>query len=87
MKQTLVTCMLLLTVGLHAQDSTNIRCKSRNKSGAPCTAVIISKKTGLCNAHNPNRPKCSSKNSKGEPCGMHPVRGTVFCRMHKQKGK
>lgn len=85
MKQLALIICTLLTVVVYGQ--TELRCKGVTKSGKPCTSVIVNKKTGFCNAHNPNRPKCSAKNVKGEPCGMLPIKGTILCRMHTKKGE
>jgi hypothetical protein len=87
MKQLALIICTLLTVTMYGQTDQPLTCKGTTKSGKPCTSVIVSKKTGFCNAHNPNRPKCSAKNVKGEPCGMVPLKDTNLCRMHTKKGE
>ena len=87
MKPVIITICMLFSVIVYGQDSTKLKCKATTKSGKACTSVIVSKKTGFCNAHNPNRPKCSAKNVKGEPCGMVPLKDTNICRMHIKKGE
>ena len=64
------------------QDNPKLHCKAATKSGKPCQSVIVSKKTGYCNAHNPDRPHCKANNSKGQPCGMMPLKDAVYCRHH-----
>lgn len=76
----LVAIMCFLSLTLSAQDQ--LRCKGTSKSGSACKSTIVSKKTGYCNAHDPNRAKCSGVNSKGQPCGMIPLKNSSTCRHH-----
>lgn len=80
MKKILVIIMLLAAGAVSAQERPT--CKGKTKSGNACKSVIVSKKTGYCNAHDPNREKCSAKNSTGKPCGMVPLKNSDKCRFH-----
>lgn len=82
MKQYLLVLMLFLGYVASAQDNPKLQCKAVTKSGKPCKSVIVSKKLGYCNAHNPDRPHCKAKNSKKEPCGMMPLKNAEYCRHH-----
>ena len=81
MKKFFFIAALFLSVSATAQPP----CKGTTKAGQPCKSIIISKETGYCNAHNPNRAKCESRNAKGGQCGMPPLKGQHFCRMHNAK--
>lgn len=88
MKKLAFILYTLLTVAVvYAQDKQPLKCKGTTKSGKACTSVIVSKKTGFCNAHNPDRAKCSAKNVKGEACGMVPLKDSSVCRIHIGKGR
>lgn len=82
MKYILAFLLLGIVSLSQAQDDPKLQCKAVTKSGKPCQSVIVSKKTGYCNAHNPDRPHCKANNSKGEPCGMMPLKDTQYCRHH-----
>lgn len=75
--------ILLLLVALSLNNQTP--CKGTTKTGKPCQSVIVSKETGYCNAHDPNREKCHSLNAQGKPCGMIPLKDGQFCRVHNLK--
>lgn len=80
MKQILLALILLVTVSGFAQTTP---CKGKSKSGKPCRSVIVSKETGYCNAHNPNRVKCTGKTTTGKPCQMVCLKDQTVCRFHK----
>ena len=82
MKKLLFGLMLLVTVSANAQ--TTPQCKGKTKSGVACKSVIVSKETGYCNAHNPNRVKCTGKTTSGKPCQMVVLKDQKVCRFHKQ---
>lgn len=84
MKHLLLAVTMLITLAVSAQTTP---CKGKTKSGRACTAIIVSKETGYCNVHNPNRAKCSALNTRGEHCGVAPLKGTTLCRIHTGKGK
>lgn len=81
MKKLLFGLMLLATVSANAQT---VPCKGKTKSGVACKSVIVSKETGYCNAHNPNRVKCTGKTTSGKPCQMVVLKDQTVCRFHKQ---
>lgn len=76
----LVAIMCFLSLTVNAQD--RLTCKGTSKSGSACKSTIVSKKTGYCNAHDPNRPHCAGKNAKGQPCGVMPAKNSKYCRHH-----
>lgn len=81
MKQiVLLAAMLFVTVISYAQTTP---CKGTAKNGAACKSVIVDKKIGYCNAHNPNRPKCTGKTTSGKPCQMVCLKAEPVCRFHK----
>lgn len=80
MKKLLMIIICFTAITVSAQNK--IVCKGTSKSGSACKSTIVSKKTGYCNAHDPNRARCTAKNSKGEPCGVMPVKNSTTCRHH-----
>jgi hypothetical protein len=80
----LVVLVMFSLTTVIAQDKPDqrLQCKGKTKAGDACKSTIVSKKTGYCNAHDPNRPHCTGKNSKGEPCGMIVSKGKTTCRFH-----
>ena len=83
MKQHLLLVLMLLVTAGFAQTTPNV-CKGKTKGeGKPCRSVIVSKETGYCNAHNPNRVKCSGKTTSGKPCQMVCLKNQAVCRFHK----
>jgi hypothetical protein len=82
MKKLVVILLFVLSTVLSAVAGDPIKCKGTTKKGEPCKSTIVSKKTGYCNAHDPNKPHCKAKNSKGEPCGVAPEKNAEYCRHH-----
>jgi len=80
-KNILLALMLLVTVSGFAQTAP---CKGKTKSGTTCKSVIVDKKTGYCNAHNPNRVKCTGKTTSGKPCQIVCLKDKTVCRFHKE---
>jgi hypothetical protein len=80
----LITILLFSVVTLtsSAQTKEPLACKGVTKSGVACKSTIVSKKTGYCNAHDPNRVKCTGKTTTGKPCMMVVLKGTTTCRFH-----
>lgn len=83
MFKTIMISVLMLVASVSYAQTTP--CKGKTKSGAACKSVIVSKSTGFCNAHNPNRTKCAGKTTAGKPCQMVCLKDTNVCRMHAVK--
>lgn len=85
MFKSVIIAVLMLVASVSLAQTTP--CKGKTKSGAPCKSVIVDKKIGFCNAHNPNRVKCTGKTSTGKPCQMVCLKDKSVCRIHvTQKG-
>lgn len=82
MKKIALMSLFVLSVVFSAVAGDPIKCKGTTKKGEPCRSTIVSKKTGFCNAHDPNREHCKAKNSKGQACGVAPNKGSEYCRHH-----
>ncbi len=80
----LLTIVLFSVVTLTstAQDKQPLACKGKTKSGVACKSTIVAKKTGYCNAHDPNRVKCTGKTTAGNPCMMIVQKNSTTCRIH-----
>lgn len=78
-----IVLLVLSSISVLAGDP--IKCKGKTKAGEECRSTIVSKSTGYCHSHDPNRAKCKSKNSKNQPCGVAPIKGQEFCRHHINK--
>lgn len=82
MRKIITAVLLLVAVSSYAQTTP---CKGKTKSGKACSSVIVSKQTGYCNAHNPNRVKCTGKTTSGKPCQMVVLKESNVCRFHAVK--
>jgi hypothetical protein len=80
MRTVIFSLLMSLSLASFAQDKP--ACKGTTKKGQPCKSVIVSKKTGYCNSHNPNAVKCSSLTSSKKPCGMTVKAAGLKCRFH-----
>jgi hypothetical protein len=78
----LVLFFMILFSAFSSMAGDPIKCKGTTKKGEPCKSTIVSKATGFCNAHDPNKPHCKAKNSKGEQCGVAPEKNAEYCRHH-----
>jgi hypothetical protein len=72
-----IILLAVFIAGSSFQDETP-KCKGIKKDGTACRSVIVSKKTGYCNAHDPNKPKCAK-----ETCRMKVKEKGQYCRFHK----
>jgi hypothetical protein len=79
-KLLVILCISFISLSVNAQGK--LVCKGTTKAGIACKSTIVSKQTGFCNAHNPNRAHCKAQNSKGQPCGVAPIKETEYCRHH-----
>jgi hypothetical protein len=75
-----IVLLVLSSMSVLAGDP--IKCKGKTKAGHDCKSTIVSKSTGYCNAHDPNKIKCKALNSKDKPCGVAPLKGQQYCRHH-----
>jgi hypothetical protein len=58
-----IVLLVLSSMSVLAGDP--IKCKGKTKAGHDCKSTIVSKSTGYCNAHDPNKIKCKAKQSYG----------------------
>jgi hypothetical protein len=72
--------LILFPALLIALSSFTTPCKGIKKDGTNCRSTIVSKKTGFCNAHNPDKKTCPHVKKDGTNCQM-PTNGKL-CRHH-----